>query len=223
MDDVSSPEMEKWEEVKGHMPDREIRLGGHWSYNLWNDPKRLAFVLSRYKFAAKMGAGGTRVCELGCSEGIGTPILSEFAGEYVGVDMDADAIAAAKRNWSGEKVSFVEADFLGKGFGSFDTVVSLDVVEHIRPSYEALFFDTVAMNLAPEGIAIVGTPNVASSRFASAASMEGHVNLFDGGRLRAALGRFFHTVFLFGGNDEIIHTGYEPMTHYLMAIGCDRK
>jgi 2-polyprenyl-3-methyl-5-hydroxy-6-metoxy-1,4-benzoquinol methylase len=220
---MDSPESKKWDEVKERMPRRELKLGGHWSYNLWNDPKRLAFVLSRYKFAAKMGCDGRMVCELGCSEGIGTPILSEFASGYLGVDMDADAITAANRNWSRENVSFIEADFLGKSFGSFETVVSLDVVEHIKPEYEPLFFDTVAMNLSAQGMAIIGTPNVASARYASAASMEGHVNLFDGKRLCAALERLFFTVFLFGGNDEIIHTGYAPMTHYLLAIGCDRK
>jgi 2-polyprenyl-3-methyl-5-hydroxy-6-metoxy-1,4-benzoquinol methylase len=223
MDDDSSLEIKKWEEVKERLPEHTLRLGGHWSYNLWNDPKRLAFVLSRYKFAAKMGCKDMAVCELGCSEGIGTPILAEFARTYVGVDMDADAIISANRNWSHEKVSFVEADFIGKSFGTFNTVVSLDVVEHIKPSYEALFFDTLSLNLSDDGITIIGTPNSTSAHYASAASMEGHVNLFDGKRLCAALNRLFHTVFLFSGNDEIIHTGYTPMAHYLLAIGCDRK
>jgi len=223
MDDTINSEMQKWDKVKELMPQRTIRLGGHWSYNLWNDPKRLAFVLSRYKFAAKMGCRRMDVCELGCSEGIGTPILAEFASSYVGVDMDGDAIASAQRNWKSEKVSFVEADFIGKSFGTFNTVVSLDVVEHIQPAFEAHFFDTLSLNLAQEGIAIIGTPNSTSAQHASAASMEGHVNLFDGKRLCAALGKLFHTVFLFSGNDEIIHTGYTPMAHYLIAIGCDRK
>ena len=32
------------------------KFSNHWSYNFREDPKRLAFVLSRYQFAAKMGA-----------------------------------------------------------------------------------------------------------------------------------------------------------------------
>jgi glycosyltransferase involved in cell wall biosynthesis len=35
--------------------------------------------------------------------------------------------------------------------------------------------------------------------------------------------RFFHNVFLFSMNDELVHTGFIPMAHYLIAIGCTRR
>ena len=110
------------------------QLGCHWTFNLWNDPKRPGFVLSRYKFAAKMACRGRRVLELGCSEGIGAPILAEHA-------------TAIHRRWTrraGDRggaaqldrmraSTFIAGDFLGKPLGDFDAVVSLDVVEHIQP------------------------------------------------------------------------------------------
>ncbi len=71
-------------------------LGRHWSYNLRNDPKRLPFVLARYKFAASLATRDRRVLELGCSEGIGCPLLAHEAAGYVGVDFDAPAIATAR-------------------------------------------------------------------------------------------------------------------------------
>ena len=83
-----------WQDVKDLIGQRRITLGGHWSFNLRKDPKRFPFVLARYKFAAKIACKGADVLELGCSEGIGTPILAEFAKSYTGVDMDADAVAA---------------------------------------------------------------------------------------------------------------------------------
>jgi SAM-dependent methyltransferase len=223
MSERTSAEKELWDKVTSKLgSDRKV-LGRHWSYNLLSDPKRLAFVLSRYKFAAKMACRGKRVLELGCSEGLGTPILAEFATHYTGVDMDGSAIATAKENWENQKCRFLEADFLGQTYGTFDTVISLDVIEHIHVQYEPLFFGTVARNLGEDGICLVGTPNVTSAAYASPGSQRGHVNLYDAKRLEAAMRTLFHNVFMFGLNDEIVHTGFAPMTHYLMCMGCSRR
>ncbi len=223
MSEPASAEKVLWDKVTAMLGDNKKVLGRHWAYNILQDPKRLAFVLSRYKFAAKMAGRGRRVLELGCSEGIGTPILAEFAAHYTGVDMDATAIATAKANWENEKCRFIEADFLGHSYGSFDVIVSLDVIEHIHVEYEPLFFDTVRKNLGDDGICLVGTPNVTSAAYASPASQAGHVNLYDAGRLETAMRTVFHNVFMFGLNDEVVHTGYAPMTHYLMALGCSKR
>jgi hypothetical protein len=32
--------------------------------------------------------------------------------------------------------------------------------------------------------------------------------------------KYFHNVFMFSMNDEVVHTGYHKMAHYLVAIGC---
>lgn len=202
---------------------KPVVLGGHWSYNLSNDPKRLVFVLSRYKFAAKLACKEAEVLELGCSEGLGAPLLSEFGRHYTGVDADGEAIAVARRNWGGERVTFLEDDFLGKKYGHFDSVVSLDVVEHVSPDAGAAFVDTLADNLNEEGVCVVGTPNATASAYASEASRQAHVNLFDGARLSQTLGRRFNNVFLFAMNDEVVHTGFLPMAHYLLAVACYRK
>ena len=104
MEEKIRTEKDVWDEVKRLLGNKEIRLGQHWSFNLYNDPKRLSFVLSRYKFAAKMSSRDRNILELGCSEGIGAPILSETAKSYTGVDMDVDAIDAAKKNLSFQKL-----------------------------------------------------------------------------------------------------------------------
>lgn len=222
MSDIRT-DKEQWDSLTEMLGNESIRLGRHWSYNLRNDPKRLGFVLSRYKFSAKMGTRNRTVLELGCSEGIGTPILSEFATSYTGIDMDAPAIETARQNWGSEKCSFISGDFLGQEIGSFETVVSLDVVEHIEQEYEHLYFQSILRNLRHGGIALVGTPNVTSDAYASPASKAGHVNLFDGNRLVSELKKYFHNVFLFGINDEVVHTGFVPMAHYLMALACNPR
>jgi 2-polyprenyl-3-methyl-5-hydroxy-6-metoxy-1,4-benzoquinol methylase len=198
-------------------------FGRHWSYNLHDDPKRLAFVLARYRFAAKMACSGKRVLELGCSEGIGVPILTEFAGKYTGVDMDAPAILAAKANFPGTKYRFLKDDFLGKKYGIFDTVISMDVIEHIHKKFEPQFFSTVRKNLGNDGICIIGTPNIASERHASPTSRLGHVNLYSADRLARSMGTIFHNIFIFSMNDEMVHTGFAPMAHFLIGVGCYLK
>lgn len=206
------------------MSDTSIKyFGRHWSYNLRDDPKRLAFVLARYQFAAQMACFKKRVLELGCSEGIGVPLLAEFAVSYVGVDMDDSAIASARKNFSDKKCRFLQDDFLGKKYGTFDSIISMDVVEHIRPEFESLFFDAVRRNLGNDGICVLGTPNIAADQYASPTSRAGHVNLYDAGRLAQSMRSLFHNVFMFSMNDEVIHTGFAPMAHFLIAVGCYLK
>lgn len=223
MEGKNRSEKKVWKNVKDLLGNKQINLGQHWSYNLYNDPKRFAFVLSRYKFAAKMATRGKRVLELGCSEGIGVPILSEFAESYTGVDMDREAIETAKQNWATDKIVFIENDFLDKTYGIFDTVVSFDVVEHIVPDSEQLFFDTIYNNLGDDGISIVGIPNMTAAIYASSASKVGHVNMLDVERLKLAMQRLFHNVFIFGMNDEVVHTGFAPMAHYLICLACNKR
>ncbi len=273
MSESPSTERDAWNHVKDIIGTRSVTLGGHWSFNIRNDPKRLPFVLSRYKFAAKMVRGGEGqsegtegrrdegtkgsdqsairhppsaanpqseirnpkseivsapppgfdLLELGCSEGIGTPILAEFARSYTGVDLDADAVAAAQRNFAAANRTFIADDFLGKTYGRFDAVVSLDVCEHIVPELEHKYFDTIAANITDTGVAVVGTPNKTADQYASAMSKAGHVNLFDAAHLMRAMRRIFHNVFPFGINDEVVHTGYAPMCHYLVCVGCNKR
>jgi hypothetical protein len=36
--------------------------------------------------------------------------------------------------------------------------------------------------------------------------------------LKATMSRNFHNVFMFSMNDEVVHTGYHKMAHYLFAV-----
>lgn len=216
-------EKEIWDQTADLLGHYSHQWSDHWSYNFRHDPKRLAFVLSRYKFAAKMGATKRSVLELGCGEGIGATILAEEAISYTGVDLDPVAIDSARGNLKGDKFQFFYDDFMGKSFGQFETVVSLDVVEHIYPEHESLYFETICKNLTSSGMAIVGTPNVTAAPYASEASNLGHVNLFTQQRLKETLETYFHVIFPFGMNDEIVHTGFAPMAHYVMCVACSKK
>lgn len=197
-------------------------LGPYFADQLLNKPRHLLFSLSRYKFASRLLPADrpVKVLELGCAEGIGTLLLAENGHQVTAIDFDANAIKYAQQSIRNERITFLADDFVGKQYGQFNAIVSLDVIEHVAPDQEQNFLDTIVANLARDGFCVIGTPNETASPYASQQSQIGHVNLYTAERLARSLGRYFDNVFMFGMNDEVVHTGFYPMCHYLFALGC---
>ncbi len=97
-------------------------------------------------------------------------------------------------------------------------MVSLDVIEHIPCEKEDEFLSTIYDNLNDNGFCIIGTPNISASQYASKSSRVGHINLYDKERLKKLFLKKFSNVFVFSCNDEMIHTGYDKMSHYFVAL-----
>lgn len=219
---------EVWQRVRAHESvqneDDSFILGPSTTSSLLEDPKHLLFTLARYKFAAKL-LGDHRdldVLEVGCSEGLATRLLAQAARSVVAVDFDAAAIDWARRQGV-DRVQFHHADFRRASLGRFDAAVSIDVIEHCARDQEVQFVRNLHRHLRPHGFCIVGTPNRSASQYASQLSELGHINLFDAPRLTALFREHFHNVFLFGMNDEVVHTGFAPMCHYLFVLACQPK
>jgi 2-polyprenyl-3-methyl-5-hydroxy-6-metoxy-1,4-benzoquinol methylase len=196
---------------------------GIMSNQTWrDDPKRLLFVLSRYKFVAKMLAGKRRVLEVGCADAFGTRIIVQEGCRVTASDFDPVFIQDAKDRmesdgWACE--TLVHDILTGPAPpGGFDAAYSLDVFEHIVPENEDLFVGNIARSLNRTGVAIIGSPSLQSQVYASPGSKAGHVNCKDGKAYKAVMERHFDNVFLFSMNDEVVHTGFSPMAHYLLAL-----
>lgn len=194
--------------------------------HVWHhDPKRLVFTLARYKFVAKMLAGRADVVEYGCGDAFCSRLVRQEVKSLTVTDFDAAFIADAKARmtppWVFEaKVHDIVAGPLD---GAFDAAYALDVLEHIEPEAEDRVLDNMKAPLTEHGTLIIGMPSLESQTHASPQSKAGHVNCQTGERLRATMLRHFHTVFMFSMNDEVIHTGFFPMAHYLLAIGCSKR
>lgn len=196
---------------------------GLMSNQVWHDdPRRLAFVLARYKFVAKMFRGLGRVLEVGCADAFGTRIVCQEVGSMTAVDFDpvfiADAQARMDPTWPME--CRVHDMLTGPVSGTFDGAFAVDVLEHISAEFEDRFVGNIVASLSPRGILIVGMPSIHSQAYASVGSRAGHVNCKDEAGLRATMSRFFANVFIFSMNDEVVHTGFTPMAHYLFALCC---
>ena len=190
-----------------------------------DDPRRLAITLSRYKFVAKMLSGKQHVLEVGCADAFGTRIVQQEVKRLTATDFDPvfveDVLRRMDDRW---KFDCRQHDLMTGPFpGSFDAAYALDVIEHIPAADENIFVGNIVKSLTPEGVLILGSPSLESQAYASPPSKAGHVNCKTGVGLRALLDQFFHNVFLFSMNDEVVHTGFAPMAHYLLAIGCTRR
>jgi cyclopropane fatty-acyl-phospholipid synthase-like methyltransferase len=205
---------------------RGLESMGLMSSQAWyDDPKRLAFTLSRYKFAAKMLSGSEHVLEVGCADAFATRVVVQEVTKLTAVDFDPlfveDTNARMSDRWKFEcKVHDMLA---GPVPGSFDGAYALDVLEHIVPENEDRFLRNMAAPLMPHGVMIIGMPSLESQPYASPLSKEGHVNCKTMPDLKALMQRHFHNVFMFSMNDEVVHTGYHKMAHYLFALCCGRK
>lgn len=201
----------------------KLGLMSGWGY--YDDPKRLAFTLSRYKFVAKMLEGRRRVLEVGCSDGFASRIVRQSVGHLTAVDFDPEFVANAKEIASDRwPIEFRWHDLLdGPVPGRFDAVYSLDVLEHIPRRQERKFLGNMVASLSRDGVGIVGMPSLQSQAYASAHSREGHVNCKDLRELKRLMEDYFVNVFAFSMNDEVVHTGYHAMAHYVLCIGAGRR
>ena len=96
-------------------------------------------------------------------------------------------------------------------------------MEHISEEFDDILLENLVSSLTSTGICIVGMPSMESQKYASEGSLQGHVNCKSGEALRNLFLRYFHNVFVFSMNDEVVHTGYFPMAHYLICIGVSPK
>lgn len=206
--------------------EKPFTLGPYNTHHLISDPKRIGFLFARYKFVAKILEGHDRVLEIGCQEGLGSLVVAKSITKLVAVDFYKPHIESCLNNISNfvDNIDFRGYDILsGPIKEGFSGAFSLDVFEHIDPEQEEIYMTNVVSSLLENGVFIIGTPSLESQVYASAESKAGHINCKSGKDLRIFCNRYFHNVFMFGMNDEVVHTGYLPMAHYLFALCINPK
>ena len=199
---------------------------GIMSNQVWHDdPRRLVFMLSRYKFVSKMLSGRKKVAEIGCGDAFGSRIVLQEVEELHVYDIDPVFVEDIKHR--GEEKWPLKAgihDILSGPFAErYDAIYSLDVIEHIEKEKEHLYINHIKQSLASHGVAIIGAPTLESQSYASLQSKIGHINCKSGSDFKRFFEKYFHQVFIFSMNDEVVHTGFYPMAHYLFALCAEPK
>ncbi len=223
---------ETWQKVTNLHSGLYLTLGPNATDRYLLDPKLLGFMFSRYKFAAKMLNGCGTILDIGCGDGMGTLTYTcETMAKVVGVDFDQNLINHANdvllpavrriKPFRASRLTFECVDILqGSFFGNarFNGISCIDVIEHIEESQEHKFLSRLAFMLKEHGIAVIGTPNALHGKYGSNFSQTGHINNYDPDRLEESLSEHFHNVIMFSMNDEMVHTGFDQLAHYLIAL-----
>ncbi|MBA3011087.1 MAG: class I SAM-dependent methyltransferase [Proteobacteria bacterium] len=214
-----------WISIERESGVKPLTIGKHTSYSLVHDPIRLSFVTARYKFCARLLSGMDRVLEIGCGDGFGSTIVAKEVGKLICTDINEPMLEDAKEQLFFLDNTFFEYhDFRQSPYPeSVDAIFLVDTLEHIYAEEEKAFMENICKSLGKNGTCIIGTPNKTAEKYASEGSKKGHVNLKDFESLKALTATYFHNTFHFGMNDEMIHTGFPPMTHYRWSLSTSPK
>jgi glycosyltransferase involved in cell wall biosynthesis len=90
----------------------------------------------RYQWASSKTVGAS-ILEIGCSNGYG----SQFFGDnidYLGLDYDEAIIEVANEEGWGHNKKFVHADINTFDLGQYDTIVAMEVIEHLDNGLEVV-------------------------------------------------------------------------------------
>lgn len=212
------------EAVKHSQGHECVTLPPNISEILCRDPRLIGFIAARHKMVAKV-LEGLDVLEIGCQEGFGTMFVAPYVNSITCVDFYQPFIEGFKRYSLPHlgNCTVFQADITTSAVqGPFDGAFALDVLEHIEPEQEHLFWANLCTSLKPQGTAIIGMPSLESQVYASEASKIGHVNCKTGSELKKMARQYFSNVVMLSMNDEMLHNGYLPMSHYIIAI-CSGK
>jgi SAM-dependent methyltransferase len=144
--------------------------------------------VARYSFALPL-VQGKRVLDIACGTGYGLALL-HGAQFVVGVDIDVEALRAARE--SSQQCAVTLADALNLPFAdqTFDAITSFETLEHLaerRP-----FLGELARVLRPDGVLILSTPNANYSRPVNGKPRNPyHIHEYSPAELRGELAELF--------------------------------
>lgn len=118
--------------------------------------------MERYYAASRLTEGKT-VLDAACGEGYGCYLMAKKAGKVIGIDLDAAAIAHAKRKYSDAgNLTFLQAGVDRMDMvedHTIDVVTSFETIEHVSEAVQHGFISEIHRVLKPEGILIMSSPN----------------------------------------------------------------
>lgn len=133
----------------------------HWPGEVHTTEELVIACLRRYAYGLveEFADADSRLLDVGFGEGFGSAIVSPHVREYVGAEVERDAVEHASRIYAGPNVSFVHYDGAVLPFedGSFDLVISFQVMEHVK-DVEG-YLREISRVSAPGATVLIVTPN----------------------------------------------------------------
>ncbi|MCC5928021.1 MAG: class I SAM-dependent methyltransferase [Cyclobacteriaceae bacterium] len=141
------------------------------------------------------------ILEIGCGEGRGVELLAPVSASYTAIDKISSAIVQLSNKYPEHK--FIQGNIppiLQFSDESFDTIVSFQVIEHIKD--DAAFISEIKRLLRRGGQAFITTPNIAMTLTRN----PWHIREYTALQLAQLAERFFKQVVLKGisGNEKVM-------------------
>ncbi|MBN8943046.1 MAG: glycosyltransferase [Rhizobiales bacterium] len=110
-------------------------------------------------FLARDFCSGRDVLDIAAGEGYGSALLAQVANSVIGVEIDAAAVEAARRDFPRSNLRFVQGDAraIPMADASVDVAVSFETYEHIAA--QETFLKELRRVLRPGGVLIISTPD----------------------------------------------------------------
>ncbi len=175
--------------------------------------------IARYKFASTIAKG--RVLDMACGVGYGSEMLAQVKNvqEVVAVDIDQETLDYAKDHYQHPKTRYyqglAEDSSLYIKLGCFDTIVSMETIEHIEDDYG--FITNVITLLKPGGLAIISTPFGRGRDYEC--SCPYHYRQYTEDEFKELLNPF-REVELYHQLNEVIEKPIADKKYYLMVAVC---
>jgi len=172
---------------------RKRGAGYHWEQISKSITKSNIFVKARYNIVLNQleTRDKKQILDVGCGDGALSYLLAGKTGAFViGIDSSDEAINFAKKKTENAKnVDFMKASayYLPFKRDSFDYVISLDVIEHLRKPEKMLAEIKRVFN--GQGKVIITTP----LRFTEKPIDSMHIQEFFESDLKKLIGKFFDT------------------------------
>lgn len=141
------------------------------------------------------------VLEVGCGEGRGIQLIMSKAKSFTAIDKIEGIIEGLRIKYpSGKFLSGNIPPFAGIENDSFDTILSFQVIEHIKK--DGLFLQEIARVLRPGGKAYLTTPN----RVMSLTRNPWHIREYTAEELLALASKYFRNITMMGitGDDKVM-------------------
>ena len=215
-------------EYDDYLDKGPYKMGPWTSWIYRSDPRHLVFTLSRYKFASKIFSNKKSLIEFGGGDSFGAPILLQEVEKLDVLDFEPLVMENVNDFHDKDllkKINYKIVDFTNniEFDKKYDAALSLDVIEHINIDQEKIYMENIKKSLSDDGICLIGTPNKEASKFANPIAAQTHINLKTTNDLLKLSNDYFKNSFIFSMNDEVVHTGYHGMSHYIFVLGVGLK
>jgi hypothetical protein len=207
-------------------PDRDLETFGTSTNQLWQrDPRKLALMLARYRFVAKLLSGRHNVAEYGCADELGTRLVLQEVQRVTVYDRRPDVIDDMRRRHCGRRAFDAHVHDIAQARlpRRYDSIYSIGAIEQVGPEDEEAFARNLSNSIYRDhDILIVG--GTAPAPFEEASPNETpSVYRRGGAQIKALMRSYFHSIFLFSMSGETVLAGNVPGAQYVFALCCSKK